>query len=282
MGKNETTVLKVLFDAGIHGHSHFAVAAVREDKVNWGGTKQTIEIQGVAKKPLHKNREFQKQLDALFTVGRLIREGRISPYIYPEITWELMRTGRSMGCDALHDCKCVHISAAIERSKFMSTIEFREWISKGGKKDRKKGRGDERINQIGFLTFLCSLTPAKVDVILAHRDQLQLSDFECKSLQETSWFQHMCQRSQSSENYPDVFHLWTAERNGLDAFLTLDSGLASLVQRVRSERKCAITIKTDVILPLELLRRFGIDEPDPVPLEVNRFYHIFELPQYSG
>lgn len=63
----------------------------------------------------------------------------------------------------------------------------------------------------------------------------------------------------------------------MDALLTLDNGLRNLVSRVRAEKIKHIEIRTEVLRPLELLAKFGIVEPDPVPIELNRFYHLHEV-----
>ena len=113
--------------------------------------------------------------------------------------------------------------------------------------------------------------------MLPHATLIGLTEFDIESLRDICWFQFLCERSGSPENYPDVFHLWTAERNGLDALLTLDNGLRNLVSRVRSENVRTITIRTDVLHPLDLLRKLGIDNPDSVPMEPDRFYYLHEL-----
>ena len=84
--------------------------------------------------------ENQNQKNALFTVGRLIRERRIEAYDYVEISFERMR-GRPpiQQFNALQNCKIHRCAPAVERSRFTQTINFRETIAKGGKKDRKAG-----------------------------------------------------------------------------------------------------------------------------------------------
>jgi hypothetical protein len=76
--------------------------------------------------------------------------------------------------------------------------------------------------------------------------------------------------------------LWTARRNNLDAVLTLDGPLFELVPRVRREKSKlarSLQMTTDVLYPLDLLERLGINEIDPVPMEFDRFYHMHELPK---
>jgi hypothetical protein len=48
-------------------------------------------VHGFVRKKLDEDPENQKQKDALFTVGRLIREGRIQAFDYNEINFERLR-----------------------------------------------------------------------------------------------------------------------------------------------------------------------------------------------
>ncbi len=113
--------------------------------------------------------------------------------------------------------------------------------------------------------------------MIQHASQIGLTDFEVASLRNLDWFQFLCRRSGSRENFPDVFHLWTAERNGLGTVLTLDTGLPNLLCRVRNEKIKRIEIRTEVLQPLDLLRKLNISKPDPVPMEAGRFYHWHEV-----
>jgi hypothetical protein len=137
-------------------------------------------------------------------------------------------------------------------------------MAKGGKKDRRAGiAGGE--TQIAFLEWLCSLDQACVNTLIEHAAPIGLGPFETESLGKLGWFQLLSERSSSAENYPDVFHLWTAERHGFDALLTLDKKLPRLVARVQAEKANPIEIKAAVLRPLELLSAFGISKADTVP-----------------
>jgi hypothetical protein len=283
MGDATHTPLKVLLDASIFLHSEFAEAVSKEVRVPWGGKiVQKLQLSGFVRKTPDKDGEYQKQKDALFTVGRLIQENKVAAFDYNEIRFETMRKGHSSWCNALSGCTIKPCSSAIERSKFRQTIDFAEMISKGGKKDRKAGKQLGSASQIAFFSWLNGLSEEQVKVLLSHAALLGLTDFEIQSLRNLGWYQLLCRRSQSQENYPDVFHLWTAERNGCDAILTLDEKLQKLVRQVRSEKKEPIEIKTNVLRPLGLLQIFGINKPDAVPMETNRFYHWHEMPDTYG
>lgn len=270
--------LRVLMDAGVVIHSEFAEPAVKETSASplrWSDGS-AIRISGLKRKQPDQDEEYGKQKEALFTVGRMIREQNIEGYTYSEINVEHLR-GRPLvqEFNALHGCALHKCEPAIGRSRFRRTSDFMDFFAKGGKKDRDLGL-DGQANQIAFFEWLCTLDRGCVDVIIEHASLIGLNQFEVESLRNLDWFQLICARSGSSENYPDVFHLWTAERHGLDALLSLDKKLPRLVDRVKNEKKREIDIRTEVLQPLDLLHRFGISKPDPVPITSGRFYNLYE------
>lgn len=268
---------KVLLDTGIYIHSEFSSPATNQSNVRWGSRDMAITLHGVTRETPSSNPEYQKQIDALFTVGRLIREGHIMAFIYEEIHAEIVRGKRALAiCNALSDCTFKQCPPPLDRAKFRSTISLEQYSRKGGKKDLKAGAKIDSVNQILFFKWLCSLAQEHIERLIAHADKIGLTEFEVQSLREVEWFRYLCSRSGSSENYPDVFHLWTAERNRLDAFLTLEARFPNIISNVRMEKQQGREIRTQVLRPLDLLQLLGIDKPDPVPLEVNRFYHLHE------
>lgn len=270
--------MRILLDNGIRSHSDFAEPATRDTPVRWRGTEQVSIIHGVARKAPDKNIDYQEQMEALFILGRLIRTGLIEAYSYNEIECERLRGRIGSGvCNALRGCSVHNCRPAVMRSRFRSTVDFKNTISKGGKKDAKRGVALGNANQIAFLKWLFALKKQHVDLLIPHSALLGLTEFDVERLKDIEWFQLLCDRSGSPENYPDVFHLWTTERNCLDAFLTLEDRLPKFVKRVRSEKIRSIAIKTDVLRPLDLLQRLGVDKLDPVPMEIGRFYHLHEL-----
>lgn len=269
--------MRMLLDTGVLSHSEFAVHATKQVSGCWGNRNVVAPIHGFVRKAADRNTDYQKQQEALFTVGRLIREGHVEAYTYVEILFERMRgKGRFPVCDALKASDIQGCPSALERSKFFKTLDFREMISKGGRKDRKAGVEPGTATQIAFLKWLCSLRKEGINALIEHAVQIGLDEFEVESLRNIEWFQFLCQRSGSPENYVDVFHLWTAERNGLDAVLTLDKKLPNLLSHVGKEKVKKIEIRAQVLRPLDLLQKLGIDKPDPVPMDPDRFYDFFE------
>ena len=120
-----------------------------------------------------------------------------------------------------------------------------------------------------------TLDERAVKTLIGHANQIGLTEFEVDSLKHLDWLKFVCQRFQSRENYPDAFHLWTAERNELN-ILTLENKLPSQVKAIKGEKSRAVEIRADVMRPLELLCKLGISKPDPVPIEHGRFYTVMD------
>jgi hypothetical protein len=268
---------RVLLDTGMFIHSEFAESTVQNVPIRWGHHECSSEVYGLKRKEPGQNEEYEKHKEALFTVGRLIREGEIDAYTSIEIDFERFRGSAAIQeFNALRGCQISKCAPALERSRFRKTADFTGFIAKGGKKDRRAGLAGGEETQIAFLEWLCTLDQACVNALIEHAAPIGLSPFEIESLGTLGWFQLLCRRSGSAENYPDVFHLWTAERHGFHALLTLEKKLPRLTARVQAEKASQIQINTAVLRPLELLAAMGISEPDPVPIDRDRFYNLYE------
>jgi len=64
--------MRVMLDSGIFSHSEFAEAAMQTRTIQWAGHSEEVQIGGLIRKKQFSNREYQRQTDSLFTVGRLI------------------------------------------------------------------------------------------------------------------------------------------------------------------------------------------------------------------
>ena len=270
--------IKVLLDNGILSHAEFAKNAVQDKEVIFGQQKQILRIHGYIRKTTLDDSSYQSQIDAIFTIGRLIREGIIIPFSSTELKVEAYRSKSSNPVYyALNDCEISYCPPPLERSKFRRTINLQDYFAKGGKKDEKKCKDLGNANQIAFMEWLKTLDKSSVELFIEQRETVGLSDFEVESMKDISWYQFICGRSNSRENFPDIFHLWTAERNSLDVFLTLEKKLPNIVDQIRKEKKKTIEISTEVFRPLEFLNSIEINVPDEVPMEFDKLYNIFEV-----
>lgn len=268
--------MRVMLDNSIPGHSQLCDWAIGPQGPLFGPYNQDDKVLGVVRKGPHHDAAFQAQVDLLFTVGRLIREKHIEAFTYSEFRCESMEQfiGDPM-LDALAECDIHTCPPAIERSRFQQGDYF-EFARKGGKKDRKRGI-ESSLSQIAFMQMLCELTVGFPAQLMAFKDVLGLTDFEIESLKNLKCYQRLCRIGNSVENYPDMFHLWTAQRSRMDVLLTLDNKLANIASKIRNARETLIEFPTQVLRPSELLSLLGIEEPDLIPIKPDRFYTFVEL-----
>lgn len=175
--------VKVLLDTGIVGAAELAEFTTKEQTITWGDIQQTVEITGYRRRATGTHTD--DDIAALVTIGRLIREGAVSAYSYSELKFELFR--RAVPVREFYALDGCHIStcpAPIERSKFRKTVDFGEYVSKGGKKDRKRNVDVGAFNQIPFFEWLLRLDGRSVSSILQHAQAIELTDFEMESFQQ--------------------------------------------------------------------------------------------------
>jgi predicted nucleic acid-binding protein len=216
--------------------------------ITWGNTTQTYDIAGWERKPTLPPQHAwrQKQIDCLPTVARLSKEGLLDLCWYGELNIEAIRGGSGMAGtfgDLLANINLRRIRPAVERSRFHQTIDFRAY--------------SEKDAQVELCCNLLAWDPGILRNAAVFWDSLPA--FEQSNLQLLDEFKRLC-RELTKNHYPDAFHLWTAERNGLDYYLTMERKFRKLMRRSTLQFKCK------AVSPEELLQRFGITKLDPIPL----------------
>jgi hypothetical protein len=155
--------MRILLDSGIFMHSEFAEDSVKPTTARWGNTETVSLVHGLTRKAPHQDSAYQAQMDALFTVGRLIREKQIEAYDYLEIHRERMRGGvEHKAFNALRACTIHRCLPAVEHTKFRTTVDLTDFFAKGGKKDRDAGFELGAANQLASFKWLFSLTKTKL------------------------------------------------------------------------------------------------------------------------
>ncbi|HZK14733.1 MAG TPA: hypothetical protein VFC55_09440, partial [Desulfobaccales bacterium] len=71
------------------------------------------------------------------------------------------------------------------------------------------------------------------------------------------------------KHYPDAFHLWTAEVNGLDFFLTADRKFINVMSKTSRSQ-----LKTKPIAPVDFLDYLGIKEKELMPIPDYDFHYL--------
>ena len=268
-------MLRVLVDNGIVSASDFAEGAIERKPLRWGTGTSTVEITGFQRVPLDTDPTIQREKDALFTIGRSAREGNTELYTYFELQAEQWRRnrGRDFAGNAFRGCALKRCEAALVRSSYFQGISMDAAVAKGGKKDRRNGV-DCGVSQIAFFKFLLDLRPENVEQLIALGPPTVSSDFDRASLSDLAWFQHASRIAPSEENLPDFFHLWTAKRNAMDVFLTLEKKLPQYAVELKRR---GLLGDLSVMRPTELVGKLGVTELDPVPLEPGKFYTFDHL-----
>jgi hypothetical protein len=147
----------------------------------------------------------QAQSDAIPHIAQLVSDSKVQLFTYTEIEHETLNGTlfpSSLATNSLAGIKIEHVPSAIERSKVQqmtfdtftlkrTRIDFYRWLI--GLRDYE----DEVAKKTGF------------------------SDFERKNFKSLDRFRDICS-GLNEKHYPDAFHLWTAEVNDLDYFLTAD------------------------------------------------------------
>ena len=273
--------MKVLVDTGVISSSNFLLGDSRIQELKWGkwgNGLAHVTIAGFKRVELDRDADQQLEKNALFTVGWLARAGSIKLHTYSELSVEVWRRprGKEPFVNAFDQCKFLQCPAPIERSKLRSTLDVKQWMAKGGKSDREKGNPSSEFSQIPFFEWLSNLSPAEIAALVSHSKVFGLEDFEVLSLQDLTFFHALARAFLSPENLPDCFHIWTARRNGLDVFLTLEKKLPRTIEQIKNRDRGAIDTGVAVLRPTELLQLLGV-EIDAIPVDPARFYTYMEI-----
>lgn len=275
---NATSTMKVLVDTGVISAADFLEGDSRIQELKWGKGVARTTIAGFRRIEPSHDPDQEREKDALFTIGRLARERYVELYTYIELNVEMWRRprGRDPLLNAFLNCRIEQCPAPIERSKFRTTIDMKEWFAKGGKTDRGRGVPPSKFNQIPFFQWLSNLSSDEIATLASHSKQIGLDKFEVLSLHDLPWFQTLAHAFASPENLPDCFHIWTARRNGMDALLTLEKKLPRTVEQFKRRKQNAIDTGIAIVRPTELLGQLKLSV-DAVPVEPGRFYSYMEI-----
>jgi hypothetical protein len=188
----------------------------------------------VYRKQRERNDWLQKEIDCLPTIANFARQGRIKAFT----TLELMAEDRV----AEFPCSDNNVFADIEFEKALSPFERSKW---GLSIDQYLDK-DQVIKYCEC--FFLTPTPERIDRFISgmKSNPLGLSTFEEKCLRRAHVFKAIC-RSIDRTHYPDALHLWTAEENNLDVFLTTDRRFRNVIDRQNIELHCHIMFPNELI-----------------------------------
>ena len=231
--------MKVLFDhsvrqhalRGEHGYVYFAPYRP--------GYNNLIE-------PAHNIRPartdwLQDEIDCLGKIAELCRRKKLLPYITEELESEEFRALKFPSPN--HD----DLFEGIQFKKAQCPIVRSKW-----------GLSAKQYTDKNDVIAYCKcffLTPSKerTEKFIAgmkENPRFSLSEFEERCLRNSDVFRNIC-RGISENHYPDALHLWTAEENGLDVFLTMDKKFKNVMARQKIGLHCRVMLPSDVLRALE-------------------------------
>ncbi|EGW51494.1 hypothetical protein HMPREF1022_01511 [Desulfovibrio sp. 6_1_46AFAA] len=199
-----------------------------------------------------KNITLDTQID-IQAIGRAARNNEIFLYEYPELVWETWLGYQSWRNNvsplyAFRDVKWHNIPSPIDRSKFFQSSN---WV---------EGKEVEL-----FMDFLLKTDHIKLHSLM-HKLNI-FSEFEISCAKNLPIFQGMCSdKVLGRKRARDIYHLWAAECNNLDYFLTDDKKLINAYKNALKDKK--INIHCNLVAPKELIEILnistdGITVPNP-------------------
>lgn len=248
-----------LVDTSVYQRLNLVEGVIRTQTVNWGGTDVSVPVTGYRRKRLRdgENVWLRNEINAMPTVRRMALEKQLRLCLYMGIRHETMAGSAGMvgtKGNLENDIQFEDIQPAVERN-FFQKMQIFEYTKK------------EHI--IDFCRILN--TGRLIEIEQQAPDYwAQFPELTKTSLKNIGRFQQLL-ACLPEKHYPDAFHLWTAEVNGLDFFLVLDKKFISALTE-----SAKIDLPTRPVLPSTMLELMGVEIREPAPVEDDRFYNLFE------
>jgi hypothetical protein len=231
--------VSALVDTSVWRLAEFARPVKVHQKMAILGREQTLTILAMRRVgPYDAWKE--RQIESLPTIARPACEGAIRLFDSGELELETLK-GTIFGGVVTHLLEKVptfRATSPIERSRFQQ-MGIEQYADKS--------------TFVRFCRWLLSLDTVQVeknpDVRPRFPDSASIERFKeiCSDLPE--------------KHFPDAFHLWTAEINGLDYFLSADKKFAKVMTLTKRMR-----LNSKPLAPRDLLESLGITELDPLPI----------------
>jgi hypothetical protein len=231
--------VSALIDTSVWRLAEFARPVKVRQTVTMLGREQTLPT--LAMKRIGPYEPWkERQIESLPTIARLACEGAIKLFDYDELELETLK-GTILGGVVTHllaKAPIFRAKSPIERSRFQQ-MDMQQYVDKS--------------TFVKFCRWLLSLSTVQIEKShdlstgFSHPGSIESFKEIFSNLPET--------------HYPDAFHLWTAEINGLDYFLSADKKFASVMTITKETR-----LNTKVIAPRDLVESLGITKLDPLPI----------------
>ena len=254
-------MISVLLDNCVLSLSDTMRTVLKPVHVVVGGVKQTFQVLGFERRwsPDAEEQWLRSEFECLPTVAGLAREGRVRLCFYNELRHEASKRPGSFPRTPIghlfYGVKFNEIDAAVERSYFFQ-IDISEYVTT-----------EEMIKFCKWL-LVCDVGDPLDSLESTGRFPTSL----IQNLRNVGRYRTLCS-GLGERQYPDAFHLWTAEVNGMDYFLTTDRKFI----RAMTESK-RLRLPCEPISPSALLEVLGISDRDPFPHPDNGTIDIFGNP----
>lgn len=198
--------------------------------------------------------DAQKQLKkpyvcCLNTIAHLCKEGRIQPFVTEESEVEEWR-GKCFPRSQMNLLEGLTFELAhspIRRSKWGLDVDQLQGPTNEAAKKDKRERNKHLIQYCQNWLLTPSAERMEQFILNMRKNpEVHLSEFEEKCLRNAQLFKSIC-KYLDTVHYPDALHLWTAEENGLDVFLTNDGKFKRAMASIRIPLLCRIMSPSDLV-----------------------------------
>ncbi len=218
---------KVLFDHNIRQH------ALRGE----------YGIDGSLKDYPPKKGWLQQEIECFEEISELCKVGIITPYISEELLAEdrVQKFPSPSYKDTFDSVEFLEAKCVLVRSKWGICLE----------------RYHDKEDVINYCkSFWLKTTEKRQERFIKgmlENPRFSLSDIEEKSLRNTSVFRAIC-HGIAETHYPDALHLFTAEMNDLDFFLTTDKKFKNVADRQNVSLNCRILLPSTLLTEIRASR----------------------------
>lgn len=235
--------MKVLFDHSVRQDAIRAEHGVLQMQDELAGKPYSYLQFHTRVRPL-RNDWRQGEIDCLPIIAGHIQSGRILPFTTDELEAEAFRALKYPSLDfkdILEGVTFEHLKSPIDRSKWGLSLE--QYTSK---------KSVIEYCECFFLTPSSERMEIFIEG-MRRNPRINLTEFEERCLRRQDIFKQIC-KGIDKTHYPDALHLWTAEENGIDVFLTIDKKFKNVIQHQKISMNCQVQF------PSELLSALGQGE----------------------
>lgn len=272
--------VNILLDNSIYQKRIIAEPVVVQNHFQWGGIDQNIPVQMYQRKEFNKEQKDHRK--AIETIANQARNDGLKLFQYIETEFESIRATPidsnlkgSIG-DLLRNIDIDHVQSPFPRGYVHKVVESPE--NKGFQQfimSKNEARNNNYTDSpfIRFVKWLWKITPEEIEELKAIFKDLNLS-----GLDQINKFKLLVQNI-DEKHIDDAFHLFAADFNQIDYFLTGDKKFIN-VCRNKASQTLQKYYKVYPISPEDYCSKIldlEKDQWDNLPMASNCYYNIFEI-----